>query len=169
MVIGQFGLVQHISLSSFFFSAAQCKFLTNTCLVPIHLSLWKFGHCKMVHVWSIALDHQSLKFCAHLYAKLLTSAWVRGRDKQVRAGKAGKFLFFLTQKHNFQMLWAHLITNSPEMWLEKMPRAWVSSTHFRSNPLLLEKNWYFSYFTMFTNWTQLLTSNDCFSQLMLIY
>lgn len=58
------------------------------------------------------------------------------------------------------MPWAHLITNSPEMWLEKMPRAWVSSTHFMSNPLLLEKNWYFSYFTMFTNWTQLLTSND---------
>lgn len=37
------------------------------------------------------------------------------------------------------MPWAHLITNSPEMWLEKMPRAWVSSTHFMSNPLLLEK------------------------------
>lgn len=98
VVVGQFGLVQHISLSSFFFfSAAQCKFLANTCLVPTHLSLWKFAHCKMVHVWSIALDHQSLKF----YEKLLPSAWVGGRDKQVRAGKAGKFWCFLDSKTQF--------------------------------------------------------------------
>lgn len=100
VVVGQFGLVQHVSLSSFF-SAAQCKFLANTCLVPTHLSLWKFAHCKMVHAWSIVLDNQSLKFCAHLYAKLLPSAWVGGRDNQVRAGKAGKFLCFLDPKTKF--------------------------------------------------------------------
>ena len=110
----------------------------------------------MVHVWSIALDHQSLKF----YEKLLPSAWVGGRDKQVRAGKAGKFWCFLDSKTQFsnavspfnnQLTWN-------VAWKDAKSMSIIHPFYVKS--FAPGKNWYFSYFTMFTNWTQLLTSND---------